>query len=262
VIAPCNWLQHFENVVDPYHVRSCTAASAARSSSSRWRCSQVTFRVRQTGREGDLDPAWSRRQALPARDRGGRADPARGGQSAGRAIRHGRIDRLTLPIDDTHYRIYVAGRVKEKASSPSFKSRYNGKTWASSRGGAPEVSGDTEAQVGQGPITFHSEEHLMSSDQGVGKKNACASSCRSRRHRGRRGDPIGVAFTEADAYVKLDAGQYLDGLALGEGQFRSQGDKSAAKVRRIQASTRGRDAWLRIAAGEQAVATKTTKSAA
>ncbi len=20
VIAPCNWLQHFENVVDPYHV--------------------------------------------------------------------------------------------------------------------------------------------------------------------------------------------------------------------------------------------------
>jgi hypothetical protein len=27
--------------------------------------------------------------------------------------------------------------------------------------------GDTEAQVGQGPITFHSEEHLMSSDQGV-----------------------------------------------------------------------------------------------
>jgi hypothetical protein len=23
-------------------------------------------------------------------------------------------------------------------------------------------------------------------------------------------DPVGVAFTEADAYVKLDAGQYLE----------------------------------------------------
>ena len=28
------------------------------------------------------------------------------------------------------------------------------------------------------------------------------------RHEG--GDPVGVAFTEADAYVKFDAGQFLD----------------------------------------------------
>ena len=31
-IIPCNWLQHYENVVDPFTCRSCTARSAARNS--------------------------------------------------------------------------------------------------------------------------------------------------------------------------------------------------------------------------------------
>ena len=87
-----------------------------------------------------------------------------------RVAQYGMVESMgwTLPMDDTHYRIYVAGRVKEKGELAKFKSRYNGKTWAEL---SPEehqkFPGDTEAQVGQGAITFHSEEHLMSSDQGV-----------------------------------------------------------------------------------------------
>jgi len=57
----------------------------------------------------------------------------------------------TVPIDDTHYRIYVAGRVKEKGELTKFKSRYNGKTWAEL---TPEehqkFPGDAEAQVAKG----------------------------------------------------------------------------------------------------------------
>jgi len=30
-IIPCNWLQHYENVVDPYHVPCCTVRSRARN---------------------------------------------------------------------------------------------------------------------------------------------------------------------------------------------------------------------------------------
>ena len=45
---------------------------------------------------------------------------------------------------------------------------YNGKGWSEL---TPEehraYPGDYEAQVGQGPITFHSAEHLASSDKGV-----------------------------------------------------------------------------------------------
>jgi hypothetical protein len=116
----------------------------------------------------------------------------------------------TVPIDDTHYRIYVAGRVKEKGELAKFKSRYaGGKTWAEL---TPEehqkYPGDVEAQVGQGPITFHSEEHLMASDQGVSMLRILLQKQIDIVASG--GDPAGVAFDAKDAYVRFDAGQFLD----------------------------------------------------
>jgi hypothetical protein len=90
-----------------------------------------------------------------------------------------------------------------------FKSRYNGKTWAEL---TPEehqkFPGDTEAQVGQGAITFHSEEHLMSSDQGVAMLRQMFQRQLEAIADGK--DPVGVTFDEKDAYVKFDAGQYLE----------------------------------------------------
>ena len=96
-----------------------------------------------------------------------------------------------------------------KCVSYRSKSRYNGKTWAEL---TPEehqkFPGDTEAQVGQGAITFHSEEHLMSSDQGVSMLRILLQ--RQVDIVAKGGDPVGVAFDEAGAYVKFDAGQFLD----------------------------------------------------
>jgi hypothetical protein len=128
-----------------------------------------------------------------------------------RVAQYGMVESIgwTLPIDDTHYRIYVAGRVREKGELAKFKSRYNGKTWAEL---SPEehqrFPGDTEAQVGQGAITFHSEEHLMSSDQGVSMLRILLQKQADIVAAG--GDPVGVAYDEAGAYVKFDAGQFLD----------------------------------------------------
>ena len=111
-----------------------------------------------------------------------------------RVAQYGMVESIgwTLPIDDTHYRIYVAGRVKEKGELTRFKSRYNGKTWAEL---TPEehqkFPGDTEAQVGQGA------DHLplggASDVVRPGRRRCCASCCRSRstswpgRRSGRRG---------------------------------------------------------------------------
>jgi hypothetical protein len=125
--------------------------------------------------------------------------------------RYGRVESIgwTLPIDDTHYRIYVAGRVREAGELAKMKSRYNGKTWAEL---TPEehqkYPGDVEAQVGQGPITFHSEEHLVSSDLGVSMLRNVLRRQLDTIAAG--GDPVGVAFSEEDAYVSFDAGQYLE----------------------------------------------------
>jgi hypothetical protein len=128
-----------------------------------------------------------------------------------RVAQYGTVESIgwTLPIDDTHYRIYVAGRVREKGELAKFKSRYNGKTWADL---SPEehqrFPGDAEAQVGQGAITLHSEEHLMSSDQGVSMLRILLQKQVDIVAAG--GDPIGVAFDDSGAYVKFDAGQFLD----------------------------------------------------
>ena len=97
----------------------------------------------------------------------------------------------------------------EKGELAKFKSRYNGKSWAELTAEEHQkFPGDTEAQVGQGPITFHSEEHLMSSDQGVGMLRFLLQKQVDAVAAG--GDPVGVAFNEKDAYVKFDAGQYLE----------------------------------------------------
>ena len=209
-IAPCNWLQHFENVVDPYHVPILHGSfSGAQFVEQMAAFPKVKFEygpmgVKATSVRPGPDGKTFRRiteAVLPTL----RVVPNP------RVAQYGMVESIgwTVPIDDTHYRIYVAGRVKERGELAKFKSRYNGKTWAEL---TPEehqkFPGDVEAQVGQGPITFHSEEHLMSSDQGIAMLRQMFQRQLEALAAGK--DPVGVAFTEADAYVKFDAGQYLE----------------------------------------------------
>ena len=106
-------------------------------------------------RQDDLRPRARRRARPLPGDGGSAADAARRAQSAGRTLRGRRIPGWTLPIDDTHFRIYVAGKVRTKGELGAKRSRMNGKLWAEL---TPEehqqFPGDWEAQVGQGPITY------------------------------------------------------------------------------------------------------------
>ena len=73
-----------------------------------------------------------------------------------------------LPIDDVHFRIYVAGRVQRPGDIGRMRSKMNGKFWWElSEAEHRDFPGDYEAQVSQGPITAHSAEHLRTSDRGV-----------------------------------------------------------------------------------------------
>jgi phenylpropionate dioxygenase-like ring-hydroxylating dioxygenase large terminal subunit len=210
VIAPCNWLQHFENVVDPYHVPILHGTFSGpqfveqMAAFPKVKFEYGTMGVKATSiRPGPGGKRFRRVTEAVVPTLRVVANP--------RVAQYGMVESIgwTLPIDDTHYRIYVAGRVKEKGELTKFKSRYNGKSWAEL---TPEehqkYPGDTEAQVGQGAITFHSEEHLMSSDQGVSMLRFLLSKQIDIVAAG--GDPVGVAFDEASAYVKFDAGQFLD----------------------------------------------------
>lgn len=210
VIAPCNWLQHFENVVDPYHVPILHGTfSGPQFVEQMAAFPKVKFEYgRQGVKSTSIRPGPDGKQFRRVTEA---VVPTLRVVPNPRVAQYGMVESIgwTLPIDDTHYRIYVAGRVKEKGELAKFKSRYNGKAWAELTAEEhQEFPGDVEAQVGQGPITFHSEEHLMSSDQGVSMLRILLQKQIDVVAKG--GDPLGVAFDEAGAYVKFDAGQYLD----------------------------------------------------
>ncbi|MET0488071.1 MAG: aromatic ring-hydroxylating dioxygenase subunit alpha, partial [Candidatus Rokuibacteriota bacterium] len=116
----------------------------------------------------------------------------------------------TLPVDDTHYRIYTAGRVREKGV---FLPRGAGATthrkrWAEMTGDERRnAPGDWEAQVGQGPITSHSEEHLETSDKGVVMVRRLLQ--RQLETIAAGGDPINVSRDASAPPVVFEAGNFL-----------------------------------------------------
>jgi hypothetical protein len=83
-----------------------------------------------------------------------------------------------------------------------------GKLWADL---TPEehqqFPGDWEAQVGQGPITLHSDEHLATSDQGVVMLRRLLQRQLDTVASG--GDPAGVSFDPAASPVVFEAGNYI-----------------------------------------------------
>ena len=94
-VIPCNWLQHFENVVDPYHVPVLHGSfSGPQFTNMMASMPEVKFEMSPRGvtvrsiRNQDDGKIFYRvtEAALP--------DAPRGAQSAGRAIRPRRIDRL------------------------------------------------------------------------------------------------------------------------------------------------------------------------
>ncbi|MEO5845587.1 MAG: aromatic ring-hydroxylating dioxygenase subunit alpha, partial [Caldimonas sp.] len=70
------------------------------------------------------------------------------------------------------------------------------------------LPGDYEAQVSQGPVAHHSEEHLATSDRGLVMLRRYLKAQVERVQRGE--DPAGVSFDTDAAPVVFDAGNYLD----------------------------------------------------
>ena len=209
-IVPCNWLQHWENVVDPFHVPILHGSSSG---------------PQFVAQMGVMPKAWFETTA-----RGVKVTSIRELEGGNvhrriteavlptlRVVPNPRVENYThvesigwvLPIDDTSFRIYVAGRVTQNGQLGKMRSKMNGKPWGDlSEAEHQRFPGDYEVQVGQGPISRHSEEHFVTSDKGIALLRRLLETQLEVVAQG--GDPAGVAFTERDVYVRFEAGNFLE----------------------------------------------------
>lgn len=213
-VVPCNWLQHWENVVDPFHVPVLHGSfSGAQFVAQMAQIPRVEFSVTDRGVKvlslRTLADGRAFRRVTEA------AMPTLRVVPNPRVGSYGKVESIgwVLPIDDTHYRIYVCGRVSESGQLGNMRSEMNGKFWGElTEEEHQRFPGDYEAQTGQGPITLHSEEHFATSDKGIALLRRFLEQQLKAMADG--GDPAGVAFDEASAYVQFEAGNYLADAAL------------------------------------------------
>jgi hypothetical protein len=127
-----------------------------------------------------------------------------------RVAQFARVESIgwVLPLSDTSFRIYVAGRVKEKGEIGRMRSTFNGKTWLEmTEEEHQKYPGDYEAQTGQGPITMHSEEHFGQSDRGVLMVRRLIRQQLDALAAGN--DPVGVSFDPDAEPIVFEAGNYI-----------------------------------------------------
>jgi hypothetical protein len=131
------------------------------------------------------------------------------------AMRSGRPNGIgfSVPVDDASSRILMTMRT---SLTPDGRRPMRGleaehfKPWSQRTfEERQDQPGDYEAQAGQGAISLHTEEHLVTSDKGIAMQRRALRRAMETVAAG--GDPPGVAFSEADATIHLPSGNYYSG---------------------------------------------------
>jgi hypothetical protein len=110
-----------------------------------------------------------------------------------------------VPVDDSHY--VQAFAMKLPKGQSLWEMRLNGKSWGQmTEEEHQRAPGDYEAQAGQGPISLHSEEHLVTSDRGIMMQRRLLAQQMEIVAKG--GDPLGVNFDPDQALVRIRSGNF------------------------------------------------------
>lgn len=124
----------------------------------------------------------------------------------------GRLDHIgfVVPLDDASFKIFTVLRGKEPTLFHKVKEMNDTKWSAIEKDPTYRQTNpdDYEAQYGQGEITYHSEENLVTTDRGVSQLRKLYREQLERIKRGE--DPINVGFEPGDEVVKLVAGLYIE----------------------------------------------------
>jgi phenylpropionate dioxygenase-like ring-hydroxylating dioxygenase large terminal subunit len=213
-VAPWNWLQDWENIMDPHHVAILhTSFSGAQFAPEMGIMPDVTWEYTSLGMRfiayRTLPDGRVMERYSPCLFPNVRSVPDV-------YMKTGRTKRMRwcVPIDDTHHMHFNAARVPKgftNEEADALRGRTVGdKIWAEmSEQEHQDFPHDWEAQIGQGPINLHSEEHLASADKGVVMLRRLIREQIRVVQNG--GDPIGVTFHPDEAFKRVGAGNYIQG---------------------------------------------------
>jgi nitrite reductase/ring-hydroxylating ferredoxin subunit len=209
--APCNWFQTHENAMDPYHVFILhNAISGHQFDPTLEIWPHIEWQRHEWGVTATQD-RWLPDGTILHRVTETRVPTIRIIPTPTLTVL-GATNNLSwaLPIDDTHTRVYAMVR-KPVGVAPQGLPVYDGdRSWFDlSDDEHQRYPGDYETQVGQGPITLHSEEHLAASDRGVSMVRRLFKEQVRAVAEGR--DPAGVHFDEAEGSHNVVAGNYIVG---------------------------------------------------
>ncbi len=210
VIVPCNWMQSFENVMDPYHVLVLHGSfSGTQFVPEMEVMPKIEFMPYELGVRSvsmrKLDDGRRFRRVTEALLPTVRVVASPKLDPPGPCSLFG----WTLPMTSTSFRIYTVGRVRTKGEIRRMRSKQGGKLWEElTEAEHQRFPGDYEAQVGQGAITYHSEEHFGETDRGIGMLRRMVA--QQVRHVADGGDPLGVAYEPGTELIRSEAGNFFD----------------------------------------------------
>jgi phenylpropionate dioxygenase-like ring-hydroxylating dioxygenase large terminal subunit len=204
-VLPYSWLHMNDNIMDPFHVHVLHSTISGIQFHEQFALlPKVDFfhadhgmcysAVRQLGdgREVDRISTWLMPNIMSVPDIG-----MKSGQSSGIS--------WVVPVDDSHY--VQAFAMKVPKAQPFLELRLNGKTWGEmTEEEHQRTPGDYEAQAGQGPISLHSEEHLVTSDRGIMMQRKLLAQQIEVVAKG--GDPLGVNFDPGKALFHIRSGNF------------------------------------------------------
>ncbi len=205
-VVPYSWLQMNDNIMDPFHVQVLHSTfSGAQFHPKFALMPKVDFfaidhgvcysaiRQLESGEEMDRISSWLMPNIMSVPDIQFRA-----GSSSNVA--------WVVPVDDSTYVMAFVMRVPKGTQWPGL--RINGKLWGEmDEAEHQRFPGDFEAQAGQGPISLHSEEHLVTSDRGVMMQRRILEKQIEVVAAG--GDPLGVNFDPGKAVHAVRSGNFF-----------------------------------------------------
>jgi nitrite reductase/ring-hydroxylating ferredoxin subunit len=204
-VLPYSWIHMNDNVLDPFHVQVLHSTFTVVQFVAEFKVMPKVdfyavddgvcysaYRKLDDGREMDRISHWIMPSIMSVPSIRMDAGPSTGVS-------------WVVPADDGSYFQVFAQKVREKRP---FALPIDGKLWKDRTiEEKQDVPGDYEAQVGQGTVSKHSEEHLAQSDRGIVMQRRFLEQQIKIVQEG--GDPAGVIFDPADAVVHVRSGNFF-----------------------------------------------------